>query len=48
MLSGTGEVAEVAEELYRQLSERGYTVLLDDREESPGVKFKDANLLGLP
>jgi prolyl-tRNA synthetase len=42
------EVAEVAEQVYSDLTAQGLDVLLDDREESPGVKFKDADLLGLP
>jgi prolyl-tRNA synthetase len=37
-----------AEELYRQLQETGLDVLYDDREERPGVKFKDADLIGVP
>lgn len=38
----------VAEDIYQQLSKAGIEVLLDDREERPGVKFKDADLLGIP
>jgi len=37
-----------AEELYGALQAQGLDVLLDDREERPGVKFKDADLIGLP
>ncbi|MGQ9476318.1 MAG: proline--tRNA ligase, partial [Actinomycetota bacterium] len=37
-----------AEDLYRTCLERGWEVLLDDREESAGVKFADADLLGIP
>lgn len=37
-----------AESLYRELGERGIEVLLDDREERPGVKFADAELIGIP
>jgi len=37
-----------AEEIYRRLWNAGIEVLLDDRDERPGVKFKDADLLGLP
>ena len=37
-----------AEELYEELIREGYNVLLDDRDERPGVKFKDADLIGLP
>ena len=42
------EVARVTEELYQALQEKGVQVLLDDRTESAGVKFNDADLLGLP
>src|SRR5215510_1152302 len=38
----------VAEEIARQLEAAGYQVLLDDRDERPGVKFKDADLVGIP
>jgi prolyl-tRNA synthetase len=41
-------VAEVAESLYQQLLERGIEVLLDDRMDRPGSKFKDADLIGIP
>ena len=41
-------VREAAERLYAELLERGVEVLYDDREESPGVKFADADLLGMP
>jgi prolyl-tRNA synthetase len=37
-----------AEELYAELRSRGAEVLFDDRDESPGSKFKDADLVGLP
>lgn len=39
---------ELAEELYRVLGQERYDVLLDDRAERPGVKFKDADLFGFP
>ncbi len=42
------EVAEVAEALYGRLGAAGIEVLYDDRDLSPGVKFKDADLLGVP
>lgn len=42
----TGDPA--AEELYRALAKEGLEVLFDDRNESPGVKFTDADLIGLP
>ena len=41
-------ITETAELLYRELQEKGIEVLLDDRDERPGVKFKDADLLGIP
>jgi len=37
-----------AEEIYRELERAGFEVLMDDREERAGVKFKDADLLGVP
>ena len=40
--------AGVAESLYKTLTEKGAEVLLDDRKERPGVKFKDADLIGIP
>jgi prolyl-tRNA synthetase len=41
-------VPEVAETLYADFTAEGLEVLLDDRTESPGVKFNDADLLGIP
>jgi len=41
-------VAEAADRLYADLRDAGVDVLYDDREESPGVKFNDADLLGMP
>ena len=41
-------VREAAEKLYRELTGGGVEVLLDDRDERAGVKFKDADLMGLP
>lgn len=38
----------LAEEIYQTLKASGVEVLLDDREERPGVKFKDADLIGIP
>ena len=35
-------------ELYKELLDAGVEVLYDDRQESPGVKFNDADLIGLP
>jgi prolyl-tRNA synthetase len=39
---------EVAEKLYTQLNQAGIETLLDDRDERAGVKFKDADLIGIP
>jgi prolyl-tRNA synthetase len=41
-------VRDAAEKLYRELGDAGIEVLLDDRDERAGVKFKDADLIGLP
>lgn len=42
------QVMRAAEGLYRTLCEKGAGALLDDRDERPGVKFKDADLIGIP
>ncbi len=42
------EVASAADALYSRLQAEGLEVLYDDRLESPGVKFNDADLLGIP
>jgi prolyl-tRNA synthetase len=42
------EVKDAAEKLYGELQDAGVEVLLDDRDERPGSKFKDADLLGIP
>ena len=39
---------EVAENLYKKLNEVGIETILDDRDERAGVKFKDADLIGIP
>ncbi|GAX90560.1 proline--tRNA ligase [Effusibacillus lacus] len=39
---------KVAEELYDRLRQTGVEVLMDDRDERPGVKFKDSDLTGIP
>ncbi|MDY7007827.1 MAG: proline--tRNA ligase [Cyanobacteriota bacterium] len=39
---------EVAENLYQELNEAGIETILDDRDERAGVKFKDADLIGIP
>jgi prolyl-tRNA synthetase len=41
-------VMEATEAIERQLVEAGVEVLTDDREQRPGVKFKDADLIGIP
>ena len=46
-LRDAGQVA-AAEEIYRGCWARGLEAVLDDRDERPGVKFKDADLLGMP
>jgi prolyl-tRNA synthetase len=38
----------LADEIYDELNKKGIEVILDDRDERPGVKFKDADLLGIP
>jgi len=40
--------AALAEQLYAELAAAGFDVLFDDRDMSPGIKFKDADLLGCP
>ena len=42
------EIMAKAGEIYEGLCDKGVEVLLDDREERPGVKFKDADLIGVP
>ena len=42
------QIKSVAEDIYRKLSDHGVEVLIDDREESAGIKFKDADLMGIP
>jgi len=43
-----GAAKEAADKLYAELEALGIEVLLDDRNERPGVKFKDADLIGIP
>jgi len=45
---GHEEVRQAAESLYEELSAQGVEVFYDDRDERPGVKFNDADLLGFP
>jgi len=42
------KLISTATEIVRQLEAAGFEVLLDDRDERPGVKFKDADLVGIP
>ncbi len=42
------KIRTVSEDIAKQLESSGYDVLLDDRDERPGVKFKDADLVGIP
>jgi prolyl-tRNA synthetase len=39
---------EISERLYKELSDNGVETLIDDRDERAGVKFKDADLIGIP
>ncbi|MBI1367682.1 MAG: proline--tRNA ligase [Planctomycetes bacterium] len=43
-----GQTKDVVDALYEKLTAAGIDVLLDDRDERPGVKFKDADLIGIP
>jgi len=47
-LVSIGNVTEQADELYETLQKAGVTVLYDDRNERPGAKFADAELMGIP
>lgn len=47
-LISLGDSGERAEEVYAQLRAAGIETLYDDRDESPGVKFNDADLIGIP
>lgn len=42
------DIGQQGEALYEQLQQAGFDVLYDDRKESPGVKFSDADLIGIP
>src|SRR5262249_9038711 len=42
------DLREAGEKLYQDLQRAGFEVLLDDRDERAGVKFKDADLIGIP
>ena len=45
---GDEQEQALADKIYNELAKAGVEVLLDDRDERPGVKFKDADLLGIP
>jgi prolyl-tRNA synthetase len=47
-LQKSNRVREVADRLYSELTASGVEVLYDDRDARPGVKFADAELLGIP
>lgn len=47
MLPG-GDTEEIGEQLYKSMQSAGIEVLYDDRDERPGVKFNDADLIGVP
>lgn len=42
------EQVKVANDIYNKLEDAGFEVILDDRDERPGVKFKDMELIGIP
>jgi prolyl-tRNA synthetase len=42
------QAMQLAETFYAELKAQGVEVILDDRDERPGVKFKDADLVGFP
>ncbi len=48
LAAGDQAVEEAVERLYARLMDRGYAVLLDDRDERAGSKFADADLIGVP
>jgi prolyl-tRNA synthetase len=48
LAAGSPEVAEIAEEIVSALEAAGCSVLFDDRDERPGEKFADADLIGCP
>ena len=45
---GDDDIAQAADDVYDQLTAAGLEVLYDDRDESAGIKFSDADLLGMP
>jgi prolyl-tRNA synthetase len=47
-VAADSETMKLAERFYTELTEKGVDVILDDRDDRPGVKFKDADLVGFP
>jgi len=47
-LASEGEVAAAADTIYHELARHGVEVMIDDRDLRPGVKFADADLIGIP
>ena len=48
MRADNADHAKLADKLAGELADEGVDVLIDDRDERPGVKFKDADLAGIP
>ncbi len=48
LAAGDEQISGAAEEIYLGLRQSGLEALLDDRDERPGIKFKDADLIGIP
>src|SRR5690606_23673041 len=48
VLNNKPEQLELADQLYQQLTDAGFDVLYDDRNERAGVKFADSDLIGIP
>ena len=42
------DISDTAESVYREMKDRGFDIIYDDRDISPGMKLKDADLLGFP
>ena len=48
LISNNESTVSFCENLYSKLKAKNYDVLLDDRAERPGIKFSDADLIGIP
>ena len=48
LISNNESTVSFCEDLYSELKSKNYDVLLDDRAERPGIKFSDADLIGIP